>query len=161
MLPDCSVPGKRLALSPPSDSLDNNVDPEYLQRTSPAKLPLQSTHPQQKPVITPSRNLLTNGGMLLTNGTFRPSPLLYSPLQAYPQIHQHLPAGNFNSSSFVDSLHHASADAVGDEEASEIDNVSQSVSRKEARLNAELGFWERNGQRPRTWDKVAHAKPKA
>ena len=50
--------------------------------------------------------------------------------------------------------------ASGDGEASALKSVFKSVSRKEARLNAELGFWERNGHRPRTWDKGAHQKPK-
>jgi hypothetical protein len=59
--------------------------------------------------------LLSNAEMLLTNGTFRPSPLLHSPLQAYPQIHEHLPAGGINSGSSVDSLHQAPAGAVGDD----------------------------------------------
>ena len=30
------------------------------------------------------------------------------------------------------------------------------VSRREARLNAELGYWENKGVRPKTWDQVWH-----
>jgi hypothetical protein len=114
-------PGKSPALSPPRDALADDVAPGYLQQTSPSQLPLKNTHSHPKPVITPSRNmLLSNAGMLLTNGTFRPSPLLHSPgragpHQAYPQIHEHLPAGGINSGSSVDSLHHTPAGAVGDD----------------------------------------------